>query len=52
MDTREFTNLQEALVWVFWPVIQLGLGVLLGSSVLTAVYMLFARMTRWLTRSE
>jgi hypothetical protein len=52
MDSREFLNLQEALIWVFWPVVQLLLGVMLGMSILTALYQMFARLARWLTRSD
>jgi len=52
MDLREWTNLQEVLVWVFWPIIQLLLGLALGVSFLTGVYMVFARLFSWLTRPK
>ena len=50
MDTREWQNLQEALVWVYYPLWQLGLGLWLGASILTAINWMFARLGRWLTR--
>ena len=49
MDSREFVNLQEAVVWVVYPIVQLLLGLMLGTSVITAVVTFFARSSRYMT---
>jgi hypothetical protein len=52
MDSAEFARLQAALVWMFWPIIQAALGVMLGLSIITAIYIMFSRIARWLTHVE
>lgn len=49
MDSREFVNLQEAVVWVVYPIVQLLLGFMLGTSVITAVVTFFARSSKYMT---
>jgi hypothetical protein len=52
MDEREFTNLQEALIWVIYPIAQLLLGLLLSGSIIGAVFVMFGRAARYLTRAR
>lgn len=52
MDSREWINLQEALVWVFAPILNLLLGLFLAGSFFTGVFMMFSRVVRWMTRPE
>ena len=52
MDEREFANLQEALVWVIYPIAQLLLGLLLSGSIFAAIFMMFGRAARYLTRAR
>ncbi len=50
MDLREWINLQEALAWLFWPVVQWITGISIGISFLTGVFMIVARAVRFMTR--
>lgn len=52
MDAREFTNMQELIAWVMWPIVQFLLSLLLASSVFTGFYILFARTVNYLTRAR
>lgn len=52
MDQREFTNLQEVLVWVIYPIAQFLLGMLLAGTIFTAIFMMFGRAARFLTRAR
>jgi hypothetical protein len=52
MDAREFLNLQEAVAWAMWPIVQLLLGLLLAGSVFSGLYLFIARAARYLTRAR
>ena len=49
MDAQEFINLQEALIWLLDPLIRVSLGVFVGMSFVTAIYLFFARAAKYMT---
>jgi hypothetical protein len=49
---REWINLQEALIYMFGPWIQLGLGFMFGMSIIGSVTMMFMRIAKTLTNVE
>jgi len=51
MTGTELVDLQEALVYVFAPWVQLFIALMVGGSIITAVLMMFVKMARWLTQS-
>jgi len=52
MDAREFANLQEAIAWYMWPIVQFLLAILLASSIFVSIYMFFAQTVASLTRAR
>jgi hypothetical protein len=50
MSSSEWVNLQEALAWVFAPVLNLLLGLFLGGAFVSAVLYMFLRLAKYLTR--
>ena len=52
MNQTEFTDLQQSIVWVFWPWVQLYSGMFLGASLIVATSIFFVRLAKKLTGSE
>ena len=47
---REFSNIQEIIVFLFLPWLILGLGLLLGFGFINALLYMFVLTGKWLSR--
>ncbi len=50
MDQTEFTRLQNALAWVFAPVIKWLLALMTAGGFFSGVYIIWLGLLRWLSK--
>jgi hypothetical protein len=50
MTQNEWTNIQDAIIWLFWPIITWWAAALVATGFLAAVYHVWLGFLKYITR--